>query len=69
MKDAHSLSTIQYLPAVHRLRDAQQGGPLKLYCKSLMSNVQHVSANVRQMYDDWFIETCQPEIVPISVNF
>ena len=52
------------LPVYIRERDAAEGGPLR----SLLQLVEHqadaIEGNIAQLYDDAFIETCAPWVVP-----
>jgi hypothetical protein len=52
------------LPAVFRTRDALQGGPLQALFEVLESQYGIVKENVWQLYDDQFIETCAPWVIP-----
>lgn len=52
------------LPAVHRLRDAEQGGPLRALVGLLARELQAIEADIEQLYDDQFIETCQEALAP-----
>lgn len=52
------------LPAVHRLRDAEQGGPLRELLEVLAEQVDVLSEDLEQFYDDQFIETCAPWAAP-----
>ncbi len=55
------------LPAVQRLRDAQQAGgkrPLSELIELLAEQVQALEQNLEQLYDDQFIETCDDWVVP-----
>ncbi|HWG19550.1 MAG TPA: hypothetical protein VG225_03405 [Terracidiphilus sp.] len=52
------------LPAVFRTRDAVQGGPLQTLFQVLESQYGIVKENVWQLYDDQFIETCAPWVIP-----
>jgi hypothetical protein len=52
------------LPAVFRTRDAQQGGQLEAFFSVLESQLEIVRRNVWQLYDDQFIETCAPWVIP-----
>jgi hypothetical protein len=52
------------LPAVFRNRDAAQGGPLQALFAVLESQYGIVLDNVQQLYDDQFIETCAPWVIP-----
>lgn len=52
------------LPAVYRLRDADQGYPLRGLLRVISEQVGLVEADVARLYDNWFIETCQDWVVP-----
>jgi hypothetical protein len=52
------------LPAVHRLRDADRGYPLRALLQVISEQVNLVNADIAQLYENWFIETCQDWVVP-----
>ncbi len=52
------------LPAVFRTRDAQQGGQLEAFFQVLEAQAAIVRQNVWQLYNDQFIETCAPWVIP-----
>jgi hypothetical protein len=52
------------LPAVFRTRDAGIGGPLQALFQVLEAQYALVQDNVWQLYDDEFIETCAPWVIP-----
>lgn len=52
------------LPAVFRTNDAAQGGPLEALFAVLESQYGLVRENVWQLYEDQFIETCAPWVIP-----
>ena len=52
------------LPAVYRLRDAEQGGPLRELMAVIAEQIALLEAQNRQLYDDQFIETCADWVVP-----
>jgi hypothetical protein len=52
------------LPAIHRLRDAQSGGALRALVEILAQEAQVVERDIDQIYDNWFIETCEEWVVP-----
>ncbi len=54
----------ELLPAVYRLRDADQGNPLKAFLNVIAEQVGLVEDDIGQLYDDWFIETCAEWLVP-----
>ena len=52
------------LPAVYRLRDADQGYPLKALLRVIAEQVNVVEDDIARLYDNWFIETAQDWLVP-----
>ena len=52
------------LPAVHRLRDADEGGPLRALMAVLAREGAVVEENVEQLLDNLFIETCADWAAP-----
>jgi hypothetical protein len=52
------------LPAVFRTRDAAVGAPLQALFEVLEAQYALVQDNVQQLYDDQFIETCAPWVIP-----
>ena len=52
------------LPAVYRSRDAAAGGPLRALVGVLAAQSDIVADNLGQLYDDHFIETCAPWVIP-----
>ena len=52
------------LPAFDQLRDTQVGSPLRALLGVIGDQVAALEADIAQMYDDWFIETCQDWLVP-----
>jgi hypothetical protein len=52
------------MPIVHRLRDADKGYPLRALLRVVSEQVNLVDADIAQLYDNWFIETCQEWAVP-----
>ena len=52
------------LPALHRLRDVEQGEPLRALLAVIQSEFDRVDADTAQLYDNWFIETCEEWVVP-----
>jgi hypothetical protein len=52
------------LPAVYRLRDSEQGYSLKALLQVMAEQVNVVEADIAQLYENWFIETCQDWVVP-----
>ena len=52
------------LPVVHRLRDADQGNVLRELLEVLAGQVDVLSEEISQLYDDQFIETCARWVAP-----
>jgi hypothetical protein len=52
------------LPAVYRKRDAEQGYPLRALLQVIAEQVNLLDADIAQLYENWFIETCQDWVVP-----
>ena len=48
----------ELLPAVHRIRDAEEGEPLRALLSVIAEQVGVLEADLDQLYDDQFIETC-----------
>jgi hypothetical protein len=47
------------LPAVYRIRDEQQGHPLRALVSLIAQEFEALEENIEQLYDDQFIETCE----------
>ncbi|MEA2829639.1 MAG: hypothetical protein QOF22_387 [Bradyrhizobium sp.] len=54
----------QLLPAVHRMRDADMGEPLRALLAVIDEQVNIVEDDIARLYDNWFIETCEGWVVP-----
>ena len=52
------------LPAVYRLRDADNGWQLRALLQVMAEQANNVEADISQLYENWFIETCQEWVVP-----
>lgn len=52
------------LPAVYRQRDAGQGYPLQALLRVIGEQVGTIEDNIAQLYENWFIETCEDWVVP-----
>jgi hypothetical protein len=53
------------LPAIHRIRDAEQGDmPLEALLAVLADQAAVLEEDLAQLYDDQFIETCAPWVAP-----
>jgi hypothetical protein len=54
----------ELLPAIYRTRDVQQGGPLRALLDVIAGQTAVLEEDLAQLYDDQFIETCAPWVVP-----
>ena len=54
----------ELLPVVYRQRDAEQGYPLRELLQVIAEQVDVVEDNISQLYENWFIETCEDWVVP-----
>ncbi len=52
------------LPRLYRLRDIDQGYPLRRLLRVIGDQHHELVEDIATMYDDWFIETCRPALVP-----
>ena len=52
------------LPVVHRRRDAERGDPLRALLQVVAEQVGVVEDDIEQLYENWFIETCEDWVVP-----
>jgi len=52
------------LPYIYQLRDYEQGEPLKALLQVIAEQLELVEGNITQLYDNWFIETCEEWVVP-----
>jgi hypothetical protein len=52
------------LPLAHRERDAAEGFPLRALLRIIGEQAGHVEQDIRGLYEDLFIETCRPWVIP-----
>ncbi len=52
------------LPAIHRIRDAAEGEPLRALLAILEQEFDTLEQDIEGLYDNWFIETCDEWVVP-----
>jgi hypothetical protein len=52
------------VPVVYRLRDADQGYPLRALLRVIGEQVGVIEKDIAGLYENWFIETCQDWVVP-----
>ena len=62
MSDLDRLSRL--LPAVYRERDEAEGYPLRALLGLVSGQADLVEANIRRLWDDFFIETCDRWVIP-----
>jgi len=62
----HSDRLFKLLPAIHRIRDEDEeaGGALRALLGVIGREVELVERDILQLYDNWFIETCEEWVVP-----
>jgi hypothetical protein len=54
----------ELLPAVYRQRDEDLGWPLRALLRVIADEVDVVEKDIGQLYENWFIETCEDWVVP-----
>lgn len=64
MSDTTGERLYNLLPAVYRVRDADEGEPLRALLGVLETELRVIEDDVDQLYDNWFIETCAEWVVP-----
>ena len=52
------------LPAIYRIKDANQQYPLQALLRVIAEQVNVVEDDISQLYENWFIETCADWVVP-----
>ena len=52
------------LPAVHRIRDAEQGYPLRQLIGVIADQAAVLEEHLEQLYDNQFVETAAPWALP-----
>jgi hypothetical protein len=52
------------LPAIYRIRDEGQGGPLRALVNVLAKQASIVESDIATLHENWFIETCEEWVVP-----
>lgn len=64
MNDSRTDRLYELLPAIYRMRDADQGEPLRALLQIVSEQVNLLEDDIAQLYDNWFIETCEDWVVP-----
>ncbi|MFO7633080.1 MAG: phage tail protein, partial [Caldilinea sp.] len=54
----------ELLPAIYRIRDAENGEPLHALLAIMGDELARIEDDITGLYDDWFIETCAEWVVP-----
>lgn len=54
----------ELLPVVYRMHDEKQGYPLRALLRIINEQADVLEADIRRLYDNWFIETCEDWVVP-----
>lgn len=54
----------ELLPAIYRQRDFEGDGSLRALLDVLQSQFDLLHDDISGLYDDWFVETCRPWVVP-----
>lgn len=54
----------QLLPAIYRIRDAEQGGKLQALLEMIGEQADVMDADIARLHDNLFIETCDEWVVP-----
>jgi hypothetical protein len=57
-------SLYRLMPAVHRVRDAESGEPLRALLGVVADQLGVLEEDLEQLYDDQFIETCADWVIP-----
>ena len=64
-QDASRLDRLyELLPVIYRQRDTELGQPLRSLLQVIAEQVNVVEDDIAQLYENWFIETCQDWAVP-----
>lgn len=64
MNDTRIDRLYELLPAIYRIRDAEQGEPLKALLRVIAEQVNLVEDDIAGLYENAFIETCDDWVVP-----
>ncbi|MFJ3306457.1 hypothetical protein ACIPSA_25700 [Streptomyces sp. NPDC086549] len=54
----------ELLPAIHRIRDEEQGFPLRALLRIVEEQVGVIEDDLDTWYANWFVETCEEWVVP-----
>lgn len=54
----------ELLPIIYRQRDLREGDPLHAFLNVMETELEAIEKNIEELYDNWFIETCDDWVVP-----
>ena len=54
----------ELLPAIYRIRDAENGEPLHALLTIMGDELARIEEDIAGLHDDWFIETCAEWVIP-----
>lgn len=54
----------ELLPGIYRQRDGEQGYVLQALLQIIAEQMNVVEDDIAQLYDNWFVETCESWVVP-----
>src|SRR3954447_7597061 len=52
------------LPSIYRQRDLDEGEPLRALLAVIEGELTRIETDIDELYDNWFIETCEEWAVP-----
>ena len=64
MNDTRINRLYDLLPAIYRMKDAEQDKQLEALLQVISEQINLLEDDTGQLYDNWFIETCQDWVVP-----
>lgn len=64
MSDTKAIDLYELLPALYRLRDAEQGYPLRALLEIMSAQAEVIRQNIDELWDDLFVETCADWVIP-----
>lgn len=64
MRTATRERLYELLPAIYRIRDAEDGEALHALLTIMGDELARIEDDIVDLYDDWFIETCAEWVVP-----
>ena len=64
MRDRRSTPLFKALPAYAQLRDGEEQRALEALMGLFTDELQVVERDIDQLFDNWFVETCEPWVLP-----